>query len=433
MNLAKRTEELLCRQSHTLLEEKTGLGEFVWPRYDGYSLANVPATLFTFLDCDARDLEPPLADEIWRGLEGGVQRVVLVLLDAVGFLRLRAQIESGALPFLRRAAQQGRFAPLTSVFPATTNAALTTLHTGRTPGAHGMLAYSLYLREFGTVAEMIRLRPFYGLGDLARWGLDPQTFVPVPGIGRLLGEQGVLAAHFINGSFLNTPLSRIFYRDYHALHPVSSATDMFVRMRQYLEAHPGEKVLLSSYWGSVDSIAHLRGPTHASWSAEVETLIWALENHFWRPLPSSLRAETILVLLADHGQVTVDATQALIVEEELLLNRALLLPPTGEARAAFLYPRAGRTEEVEGLMLNAFGDRFALLKSSEALDAGLFGSPPWHPETPYRVGDYLALARGRAFIERSRHERAMRLVGRHGGLSPAEMLVPFLAVRLDVL
>ncbi len=396
MNFAEKTEQLLLGKPHPLLDGQVDLGEFIWPRYDGYSLANVPATLFSLLGCDASDLAPPLADEIWTGLEGGVQRVVLVLLDAVGYLRLKEQIESGALPFLQRAADYGRFAPLTSVFPATTNAALTTLHTGRTPGAHGMLAYSLYLREFGTVAEMIQLRPFFGKGDLAQWGLDPETFVPVPGIGRLLGEQDVLAAHFINKAFVNTPLSRIFYRDYHALQPVNSATDMFVGMRQFLEAHPKEKLLLSAYWGSVDSIAHQRGPTHPAWAAEVESLTWSLENHFWRPLSPSMRDGTLLVILADHGQTTVDTSQALIVEEEPLLDQALLLPPTGEARAAFLYPRAGRSVEVEALFEDELRDRFALLKSAEALEAGLFGLPPWHERTRERAGDLLALARGGA-------------------------------------
>ena len=433
MNLTDRTEKKLRESSHPLLDGQVAEGEFVWPDYQGYSLANVPATLFSILGCDASNLAPPLAADLWAGLETDVRRVVLVLLDAVGFVRLREQIESGALAFLGRAAELGRFAPLTSVFPSTTTAALTTLHTGRAPAAHGMLAYSLYLRQYATLVEMIRLRPLYGKGDLTEWGFDPETFVPLPGIGKLLAEQGVPAAHFINAPFVNTPLSRIFYRDYHTLSAVYSPADMFVGMRHFLEGHPADKVLLSAYWGSVDSIAHRRGPAHPAWRAEVESLVWALEHQFWRPLSPELREGTLLILLSDHGQVSVDPDQALIVTEHPRLDDGLLLPPAGESRAAFLYPRAGRLEEMEALLRNQFADRFALLRSAEALEAGLFGPPPWSMETPGRIGDLLLLARGQALVERGRDARAMGIIGRHGGLSPAEMLIPFLAVRLEAL
>ena len=433
MNLASKIETLLREKQHPLFDGLVERDEFIWPAYDGHSLLNVPATLFSMLGCDASMLAPPLSAELWAGLETGVKRVVLVLLDAVGFVRLRRQIESGQLSFLRRAAELGRFAPLTSIFPSTTTAALTSLHTGRAPAAHGMLAYILYLKQYAMLVEMIRLKPFYGQGDLTAWGFEPENFVPVPGIGKFLAEQDVLAAHFIYGAFINSPLSRIFYRDYHTLSAIYSSADMFVQMRRFLEDHPAERVLLSGYWGSVDTIAHMRGPTHSSWGAEVENLVWALEHHFWRPLPPALRDGTLLVLLADHGQVSVDYEQALIVREQPPLDDGLLLPPAGESRAAFLYPRAGRLAEVESFLRREFSENFATVRSAEALDAGLFGPPPWAEETAGRIGDLLLLARGSAVIEWERSEKGARILGRHGGLTAAEMLIPYLAVRLDAL
>ena len=115
-----------------------------------------------------------------------------------------------------------------------------------------------------------------------------------------------------------------------------------------------------------------------------------------------------------------------------MLDRALLLPPAGESRAAFLYPRAGRLEDVRASM-DQFADRFATVLSADALQAGLFGPQPWLPDTSMRIGDLVSIARQPVVIENQRGARGAQIVGRHGGLTPEEMLIPYLAVRLETL
>jgi hypothetical protein len=59
---------------------------------------------------------------------------------------------------------------------------------------------------------------------------------------------------------------------------------------------------------------------------------------------------------------------------------------------------------------------------------GLFGPGEAHPELQDRIGDYLAIGRGEAYFWWANKED--RMYGRHGGLHPEEMLVPFLAAPL---
>jgi hypothetical protein len=73
--------------------------------------------------------------------------------------------------------------------------------------------------------------------------------------------------------------------------------------------------------------------------------------------------------------------------------------------------------------------RFVVLDSDAALEAGLLGKGKTAPETPSRIGDLIALARGEANLHWGYKEPKLR--GRHGGLTPEEMLVPLLMVRLD--
>ncbi len=429
MEITNQIEQELRSKRLPGVDEFGEPGEFVWPAYDRLSLVNVPATAMALLGCDVEGIAPPLPTALWPE-PAGVKRVVMLVLDAIGYRQLRQRMDSGRLPNAQRVMDMGLFVPLTSVFPSTTTAALASLHTGHAPAAHGLLAYVLYLKQFAMLVEMIRMRPLYGQGNLVDWGFDPETFIPLPGIAALLQDQGVWSVHFINSAFVNTPLSRIFYRDYSTVRAIHSAADMFVQMRRFLDEHPSEKLFVSGYWGSVDAVAHFRGPDHPSWGAEVETLFDALELHLLRPLAPSAREGTVLLLMSDHGQVPIDYERGVFVDEHPSMEQALLLPPAGESRSAFLYARPGRLQAVQS-DLAAMSDRLATLPSEEALAAGLFGTGPVAPETPLRIGDLLACARGRTVIEADRSYERSRIVGRHGGLTPDEMLIPYLAVRLD--
>jgi hypothetical protein len=73
-------------------------------------------------------------------------------------------------------------------------------------------------------------------------------------------------------------------------------------------------------------------------------------------------------------------------------------------------------------------NQFTLLESAYAVEAGLFGPGPNHPGLLDRVGDWIMVARGHAYLWWAGHDNHM--LGRHGGLHSQEMLVPFLASRL---
>jgi hypothetical protein len=105
------------------------------------------------------------------------------------------------------------------------------------------------------------------------------------------------------------------------------------------------------------------------------------------------------------------------------------MPFTGEPRAAYLYCRQGRVEEVREYLDHNFRDRLVVLDSSKALRAGLFGSGKFASETDYRVGDLFVIPRNKYILWDKTEEP--KLKGRHGGMTEQEMLVPLLAARLD--
>ncbi|HUT21110.1 MAG TPA: alkaline phosphatase family protein, partial [Anaerolineae bacterium] len=67
----------------------------------------------------------------------------------------------------------------------------------------------------------------------------------------------------------------------------------------------------------------------------------------------------------------------------------------------------------------------------QVLSSGLLGPGPVYEETPHRLGDLVCLAKDDHYLARDDYQ--LKLLGRHGGLSAQEMLVPLLGVRLDAL
>jgi hypothetical protein len=76
------------------------------------------------------------------------------------------------------------------------------------------------------------------------------------------------------------------------------------------------------------------------------------------------------------------------------------------------------------------GDRAWVITGDEAVRAGLFG-PVVTPTARARVGDVLAISRGGLGVVRRRREStASSLLGHHGALTDAELLVPLLSAQL---
>ena len=185
----------------------------IFPAYDGLSIANVAPTLAALLGVDL-GTGPTLWSPLWEMWRGRVDRVVFVILDALGYLALQEALATQPDLAFARVARAGVCAPLTSVFPSTTTAATTTFATGQPPAAHGMLGYELFLREFSRTANMILLsaRGAKRSGELVPLGLKHETFIPVPSVAQRLAAQGIPTFALLPANILDSGLSRLQYR-----------------------------------------------------------------------------------------------------------------------------------------------------------------------------------------------------------------------------
>ena len=407
------------------------LGEFVWPDYAGRSLANVPATLAALFGVEAPQLTPPLLPAYMDGLEPPARQVLLIVVDALGYLQLEQMLAARPSGALTQLARHGLLLPMTSVCPSTTATALATLATGLEPIAHGLLGYELWLREYGVLAQMLALRPAFGTGKetLLDWGLVPESLLPGPSLGALLRNAGVHSTAIVPAQYQQGTLSRVCYKEFTRVIGCGDVGDAWDTARQTIEDAASTPGLCVLYWGGIDKAIHAHGASSDAWRDQYSALDCACEARFLSQLAARQRQGLVVAICADHGFVDSPIEEAHITDADPVLGEQLLIPYSGEARTAFLHPANGAAEETREIIQSALGPAFSVQRTRDLVEAGLFGLAAPAPEALARLGSFVALARGQHYLDRREARLALR--GRHGGLSAEEMLIPWLITRLD--
>jgi Type I phosphodiesterase / nucleotide pyrophosphatase len=350
------------------------------------------------------------------GLPARADRVLLVLLDAFGW---RFFTRHGDHPLLAR---MQAVVPLTSMFPATTAAHVTTLHTGTGVGEHGLYEWNVYDPGLDAIVTPL-LFSFAGDGardTLLRAGADPDAVLPsMPTLYERLGGAGVACAVFEPAAFAPSTYDSVLARGAR-LHPVA---DLRSGLREVAAALRADvRVYAYLYWDEVDAVGHMHGPSSPEFAATAVRCLDALEAGL-RALPEG----TVVLLAADHGQVDVDPATTIFVNEawpgiaELLARgrRGRVLAPAGSARDLFLHCRAEAVDELIAGLVRMVGDRASVHRVEELVAAGWFGEAGERLRA--RLADVCVLpAPGETVWWRERRRFDMVFRGHHGGLSEDE-------------
>lgn len=395
------------------------------PAYHGYSLLNIPGSVCQWLGAPVLG-EAALAGEIRAPLGGPFRNVILMLIDGLGLNFFRRSLQAPGNP-LSAALQDAVLAPLTSIVPSTTATALTTLWTGRSPAAHGVLGYEVFLKEYGMIANMIlhsAATAQTDVGGLRRSGFDPATFLPVPTLAGHLLEHGVPTFAFQPNAISRSGLSTMLL-DLAEVIGYRANSDLWVTLRERMEKRAGQPGYYYVYWSNVDDLSHRFGPDDvrvemewADFSAQLARFIAAARG--------STRGDTLLVITADHGQIVTPRRAEAELKNHPQLGATLSMQPSGESRLPYVYLRSGQEAAFEAYLRQAWGGAFRSVPPAEALDAGLFGPGEVYPRTRERLGDRVVIPPDTQYWWWA--DKDNPLLGRHGGVHPDEMLVPFVGL-----
>lgn len=376
-----------------------GADELVAPAYDRAWIGAVLPSLAAGMGLDG------CTDVL--GL-GPVDRAVVLLVDGLGLDLLREQAD--VAPFLAEAAEAGDWRSITAGFPSTTASSLGSLGTGLTSGQHGLVGYTFALPGAQHVLNCLR------------WGHepDPHEVQPLPTLFERLASAGVAASHLGPRSFAGTGLTTAVLRG--ARYPgAETAGELVGGVARELRAAP--RALLYLYYGNLDRVGHSRGCESLDWRAQL-----AHVDLLARQVAEALPPGAQLHVTGDHGMVDVPAGARIDVESDPRLHAGVRLLG-GEPRARHVYAQPGAAADVLGSWSEVLGDRAWVLSREQAVAAGWFGPVVSERVLP-RIGDVVAAARGSWALTAPRSQpMESSLVGYHGSLTRAEMVVPLVTVR----
>jgi len=392
----------------------------VLPDYDRFAITAVPHLIERILGL--ADGEGPLEEAIDPPR---YDRVILLIIDGFGYRKASELFADGRVVTLKELGERGIFIPITSVFPATTAAALTAYSTGLPPGVHGIIGYRLYLRETAAITNMIHLS-LVGTkedGTAIAAGLDPEKLLREPTLYERLDARGVATHTILPHQISKSGLSKLLYRGSTSIDPTVSFPDMLVTAREVLDRAEGP-TLLTLYWPSPDGVAHVRGPDSEAYAAELSSIDQAIR----RELVGRVK-DALIIVSSDHGFVPMERSDYLSLSSLPGLDGATLLPPLGEPRASYLYLKNGSRDRLSREAPSLLEGGLLALTGRQVIEGGLLGRGRIHPEIENRLGDLAIISTGRAGIHHP-YPDARFLKGMHGGLTAEEMLVPLIVSPL---
>jgi hypothetical protein len=357
--------------------------------------------------------EPPLGERF--------ERVVFVYLDAFGCTLLDRYADH---PLFARARSEGVVLELTSQFPSTTTAQVTTIHSGLPVAKHGLYEWHLYEPALHRLITPL-LFSFAGDGERGTLAgvLDPDSIFPRESVYARLAAAGVRSTVLLPATIAGAVPNVALLRDADVL-PYVSPEGAFAATAAALDTG---SAYVHVYLDQVDSVMHAVGPDDPLVDAGARLVLDALAD-------ARLPAGTLVLLTSDHGMSPVDPGRTVYVNDawpelaEHLETGAdgKPLAPAGSCRDLLLHAREGHLDEVCGGLAERVGHIAEVVPVERLVAEGIFAEPG--PRLRARLANVVVLPHYREAVYWHEPGRfVQKLHGQHGGLSPQEMEIPLVA------
>lgn len=326
------------------------------------------------------------------------KNVVIILFDGMG-----SNIIDKVLPqdsfFIKH-----RIKTITTVFPATTVAATTTIQTGLNPVETGMLGWNMYFKE---IDKIINVFPETEKGDKEE---------------RHLEESEEFKKKYMKTKTIVQDINKTEKYKAYKLFPFgddsySNTDEMFKRIEK-LCSEEGKKYIYA-YDVEPDHSMHRQG----TYCDEVKDIIKD-RNEKVEQLRKKIH-DTVIFVIADHGHI---AIENVFLKDYPDIVDCLEKNTSLEPRAVNFFIKQEKKEVFVELFNKNFGKDFDLWTREEVINKKLFGDGEENIIFRSALGDYLAIAKGnKALLYNGDKE----FLSSHAGYTDDEILVPLVAIEID--
>ena len=380
--------------------------DIVLPNYD-HCILGIITSILKYYNVETNHKSLGSLDNVL--LKRKYKNVILFILDGMGEHILNNISKNGYF-------NQNKLDVVTSVYPSTTTAALTTYYSGQPPYETGWIAWSQYFKEYGRAIDMFSHNESYMREPLKNPNKDVfKTDMHYKSVYEKIEEANSnIKAFEIGPEYAERRAKRSIIAD-NIDELISSINDIYEL--------PGEKFILA-YSDNPDGLLHKYGTD----SEEVKNYILDAEDKL-KKLKEKLGEDTLIIVSADHGHKNIDKAYTLLDYPELL--ECLIMPPTLESRVLTFWVKDDMRAIFEERFNKQFGKEFWLMTKEEFLNEKKFlGSGHKHHKIDDFIGNYVALSVAGSMIRLETFLAEGKPVKKstHCGLTKYEMEVPVIVL-----
>jgi hypothetical protein len=330
--------------------------------------------------------------------EKNPKNVVTILCDGMG-----SNIIDRILPknsFLIN----NRIKAITTVFPATTVAATTSMLTGLNPSETAMLGWDMYYKDIDkTITTFMNSEK----GDLEYNPLKEAIEYK--------------KKHMITKTIMQEINENKEFTSYGLFpfgeNPYNNIDDMYNQIEE-LCSQNGKKYIYA-YDTEPDHTMHELGTDSDEVKKIIENINLKIEN-----LSKNLK-DTIIFVIADHGHINIEN---IILDDYPDIVECLERDTSIEPRAINFFIKKDKKEEFEQLFKKYFNNDFDLYNKEEVINSKLFGDGTYNEVFFDILGDYLAIAKTNKTLL---YKESYILKSQHAGYTEDEILIPLIVIDTD--
>ncbi len=400
--------------------KKSNLNQLFKKEDDTYCLSHIPGTI---LELFGQKSNQSLPHDVLIDKNKTYDKVVLFVIDAFGYSFFEKYYEQSS--FLKQVVANGVVSKLTTQFPSTTTANITTLLTGLPVSQSGVIEWFYYEPKIDDVYSPLLYKK---AKDETLLEISADEIIPTQ---NLFSKLKVKSYAFQYNTYNKGPYSHYMQRNCTTV-DFNDLEDGLKKLNGILKKK--QKAFCYFYHSDFDSICHQFGPN----AKETEDCILSILKQFDQFFEENVFDNTLFIITADHGQTSVDKKQAVYINlqyPEILPflkknKKGKFLIPCGSFRDMFLHVKKDAIEFVYQYLKEKLRKKAEVYKIEQLIDLGVFGHNQPSKTFLERIGDIAILAyKDQAIWWYEENKFYVKHEGMHGGLTKEEMEIPFLVYQ----
>jgi len=385
---------------------------FYKPDYEGGSIVNLMSSITKCFG-----LQPQYSELMLLPSEAlkKYKNIINIVIDGLGYDYLMKRRKN----FLK----DHTAGKITSVFPSTTSACITSFATGLAPKEHGVTGWFVRLKsdKYDIPSTILLFSDRRNEESLLNRNINPEDIFIDQRLSKKIKNLKVLHPESINDSvytkYLLSDSVKIGYK---------GLEDMFIKLKGAVRSNKEKKNYVYAYLPDFDAVKHKVG----SGSRDLTRLFYNISKQTEKFVSDIRGTNSVVIITADHGLIDGEEGKRINMSELPEINKMLEFPLCGEPRAAYCYVKKKYLKVFKKAVEETIGHAVKVFSRSQLMKGGYYGLFEPNPELESRIGDFVLVCKENFVIKDFlKNEKVKWHAADHGGLSSSEMFVPLIVAE----